>query len=80
VFSLHGRIEIFVEEVKGLLIFPVQNYFDHVLQVNLHFVVLEVVAGFLGVSVFGGLRFGFQAENRPCVINIARLVVARHLN
>jgi len=52
VLALESGVEVFIEEVEGLVVPSVEDNFDCVLQVNRHFLVVEVVSRFLLEALF----------------------------
>jgi hypothetical protein len=63
VLTFQSGVEVFIEQVKGLLIFAVQDDLDSVLQIDRHLLVVQVVICLLAESFFGRLSLGLYAKD-----------------
>ena len=62
-FTSQSRVEVLIEEVEWPLISPLKNDLYGVLQVDAHFVRLQIVLCSLAKAVLGPLRLALQAKN-----------------
>ena len=62
-FTFQSRVEVLIEEVEGPLISPLKDNLYGVLQVDAHFVRLQIVLCALAKAVPGPLCLALQAEN-----------------
>lgn len=54
VLTFQSGVEVLIEQIKWLFVFPVQNDFNGILQVDWHSLVIQVVRSFLIEPLFGG--------------------------
>ena len=62
-FTPKGCIEVLIEQVKGSFIASFKDDFDGILQIDAHFIRLEIVLGPLAEAVLRPLLLAFQTED-----------------
>ena len=67
VLALKSCVKVVRQQVQRLFFSSVQNYFDCVLQIDAHFVRIQILLSFLTESLFRLAVFTFQAKDRSDV-------------